>query len=94
MESQLYQLVQGNRPLFWSVGEKNLEKLNESSVVETILNFGDITSVKELFQVLGMKKVADIFYAQLAQKRNNYYPQVSHFFDVYFKRHVQKYSQS
>ena len=92
MPSQLSQLVQENRALFWSVGEEHLKNLNEPAIVETILNFGTLESVKELFNTLGTQKVAGIFYSQLSQKRNNYYPQVSNFFDKYFKRHVQKYS--
>lgn len=92
MKSQLFQLVKTSRPLFWSIGENHLQDLNESSVVETILNYGNLNQVKHLFQVLGTQKVAAIFYSQVSQKRNNYYPQVSNFFDKYFKRHVQKYS--
>lgn len=92
MQPSLYKLVKENRPLFWSVGEKNLEKISESAVIEAILNFGTLDSVKELFHILGTEKVADVFYQKLSQRRNNYYPQVSTFFDKYFKRHVQKYS--
>ena len=92
MQAQLYQLVKENRPLFWSVGEKQLEDLSEQSVVETILNLGNLDNVKKLFVILGTGRVADIFHQQSSQKRNNYYPQVTHFFDAYFKRHVQKYS--
>ncbi len=92
MSKDLYLLVKKNRPLFWSVGDKQLQSLSEPSIVETILNFGDLNSVHQLFSILSTPKVADIFYKQIAQKRNNYYPQVSNFFDKYFQRHVQKYS--
>ena len=92
MVSKLSQLVKENRPLFWSVGDENLEKIDELSVVETILNYGNMESLKKLFFLLGTQRVADIFYNQLSQKRNNYYPQVRHFFDLYFTRHVKKYS--
>lgn len=92
MQSQLYELVKKNQPLFWSIDKKKLKDLDEAAVVETILNFGKLGDVKELFLTLGIKKVAKIFYTQISQKRNNYYPPVSHYFDKYFKRHVQKYS--
>jgi hypothetical protein len=92
MQTQLLKLVKETRPLFWSIGDNHLQDLNESSVVETILNYGNLDHVKHLFQVLGTQKVATIFYAQVSQKRPNYYPQVSNFFDKYFRRHVQKYS--
>jgi hypothetical protein len=92
MQTSLFQLVKDNRSLFWSVGEEKLQDLDEPAVVETILNLGNIRDLKKLFEILGTEKVADIFYFQLSQKRNNYYPQVSYFFDKYFRRHVQKYS--
>ena len=94
MKTQLYRLVKENRPLFWSVGETNLKDLSELSVVEAILNYGNLDSVRKLFELLGTEKVADIFYWRQSQKRSNYHPQVAHFFDAYFKRHVQKYSKS
>jgi len=51
-----------------------LRNLNENSVVETILNFGDLNSVRKLFDILGTEKVADIFYFHQSQKRTNYFP--------------------
>ena len=93
MQSHLYQLVKDNRPLFWSQGDDQLQDLPESSIVETILNLGTLESVKKLFNILGLEKVAQIFQQQISAPRHNYYPPVSHFFNLYFQRHVPKYSQ-
>lgn len=93
MQSKLLELVHENRPLFWSVGVSNLDKLDETVIVETILNLGNVDSTKRLMDIMGIDKVAQVFFKHSSQHRNNYYPQVSHFFDLYFKRHVPKYSQ-
>lgn len=85
---KLLQLVKENRPLFWSVGEKKLDQLNQDAIVETILNYGNAESVRQLFKILGTNSVAQIFHQQINQKRHNYHPQTAHFFKLYFKRHA------
>jgi hypothetical protein len=85
---RLYQLVKANRGLFWSVGDDNLDKLDESSAIEGFLNFGDETNVRDLFNILGTDTVARIFYDHINQPRHNYYAQPAHYFKLYFSRHA------
>jgi len=85
---RLYQLVKANRALFWSVGDDNLDKLNETSVVEGFLNFGNESNVRELFNILGTNTVARIFYEHVNRPRHNYYAQPAHYFKLYFARHA------
>lgn len=92
MQAQLLKLVQDNRPLFWSVGDNHLDQIDETVIVETILNLGDIKSTRKLLEIMGTDKVAQIFYQHKNQARSNYYPRVSHYFDLYFKRHAPQYS--
>jgi len=93
LSASLHQLVVENRPLFWSVPQSELGNINRESVVETILNFGSLKSVRQLFEVIGTDQVAKIFASQQSLKRNNYFPRVSHYFNLYFEAHVPKYSQ-
>ena len=61
-------------------------------LVETILNYGDLEAVKKLFDLLGIKEVAEIFYkANFNSERKNYFKPVINYFDLYFKRHVPQY---
>ena len=57
--------------------------------METILNYGDLDAVRQLFNKVGMKTVADIFFRQTNRSRVNYFPQVANFFTIYFNRHAQ-----
>lgn len=82
--------IRENSSLFWYVRESEKENISLPFLVETILNYSDMKSVKKLFDLLGIDTVADIFYRQISGRRTNYFPQVAHFFDEYFKRHIQR----
>lgn len=69
-------------PLFWYVKEDQKEKLPLELVVETILNYEHEKDVQELFEIVGMEKVAECFYRQTTKKnakRSNYFPQTENF---------------
>jgi hypothetical protein len=81
--------IQENSHIFWWIPEHQKINISTEALVENILNHGDEKSVVNLFHLLGIERVADIFFKQIASHRNNYFPQVKHFFTLYFKRHVQ-----
>lgn len=88
------ELIHDNRQLFWYVNEKDKENIGEDQLVETILNYGDEIAIKRLIQILGIEKVAAIFYAQThssERRKNNYHELIANFFDLYFKRHARNY---
>ncbi|MBI4090569.1 MAG: hypothetical protein HY422_00945 [Candidatus Komeilibacteria bacterium] len=67
---------------------KNYDGLNDEAVVEAVLNYGDWDDVRTLISILGMKKVASIFQQQIIRPRNNYYPEIRNYFQLYFKKHA------
>jgi len=93
MPKQLLNYIIDHKALFWSYPESGLAQLSKESVVETILNYGDLKSVKDLYQILNLEEVAEIFKRQSSQKRSNYLPQVRNFFNLYFAKHVPGYSK-
>lgn len=76
--------------LFWYIKPEAKEKINLEFLVETILSWGNRQDVKELFDLIGLEKAADIFHKQISRKRINYKPRTMHFFKLYFDRHVQR----
>lgn len=74
--------------LFWWGRESEKENINLNALVESVLNYGDIPCIKKLFDVVGIEKVAEIFYQDTKRERVNYYPDVVNFFDLYFKKNV------
>jgi len=87
---EIKQFIKENSSLFWWIKEEKKENISQEFLVETILNYGDINSVKKLFELFGINKVAEIFYKQTSRERINYFPQVVNFFNLYFKRHASR----
>ena len=87
--SEIDKFIHENSSLFWWI--KTEEKINISinALVEAVLSYGNEKSVKRLFDLVEIKKVADIFYRQISGKRSNYHKRTKHFFKIYFKRHAQ-----
>ncbi|MCK4344803.1 MAG: hypothetical protein KAX05_05900 [Bacteroidales bacterium] len=82
--------IKENTSLFWYVEDSEKQNITIEFLVETILNFGDEKSVKKLFDLVGINKVAEIFCKQTSRKRVNYQKRTVHFFNLYFKRHAQR----
>lgn len=74
--------------LFWYTKEGQKENISKDFLVETILNYGSLEDAKKLFNLLGIKETAAIFYKNSQKERNNYLPKVKNFFTLYFDRHA------
>ena len=86
---QKHDFLERNQAIFWHFDKSKLDKLPDDIIVEYILNYGNLNDVKELFSILGIKEVANIFFKNtLNRKRTNYLPEVSNFFTLYFKRNA------
>ena len=86
---ELKKLIRDNAALFWYIRDDAKENLPHETVVEFLLNFGSEQACKRLFEILGTKYVAEIFYTQTAPARRlNYFPSVVNFFNLYFKRNA------
>jgi hypothetical protein len=80
--------IKDKSALFWYIKESEKENISHEFLVETILNYGDEKDVKRLFELLGVKRVADIFHKQTNRPRVNYFPRTVHFFNLYFGRNA------
>lgn len=85
---EIKKFIQANRRLFWYIPEEKKADISEELLLETILNYGSLKSVNKLFDLMGFDKATMIFRAQLKKRRNNYFPAVKNFFELYFKRHA------
>ena len=86
---EIKKFIHEHRDLFWYTPEEEKEEISLTVVVETILNYGSLESIKKLFKLIGIKKASEIFKVQINNKRNNYFLPVKNFFELYFKRHAQ-----
>ncbi|ODS37203.1 MAG: hypothetical protein A7316_02040 [Candidatus Altiarchaeales archaeon WOR_SM1_86-2] len=85
---EIKEFIRENSSLFWWIKEGEKENISMEFLVETILNYGDEKNVKKLFELVGIDRVAGIFYKQIAKRRVNYFPQVVNFFNLYFKKNA------
>jgi len=86
---ELKEFIKQHSPLWWWLPEEAKENLSLNSIVEALLNYGSIEDIKKLFGIVGIKKVAEIFYeATRDRQRTNYSPAIENFFKLYFERHA------
>lgn len=69
---------------------KDYDNLSEESIVEHVLNYGDWDDFQEMTRIMGIKRAAEVFRAQMVvrRQRGNYYPEVARFFALYFDTHA------
>ncbi|RLD79246.1 MAG: hypothetical protein DRJ10_09120 [Bacteroidetes bacterium] len=84
------EFIKENSPLFWYIPEEKKQDISHEVLVEFILNYGTVKSVKTLFNLLGINYVADIFDKQTNRQRVNYHKRTAYFFNLYFQRHAHR----
>ena len=82
----IHEFIQRHKGLVWST--QHYDDLSEEFIVESVLNYGDWHDVQEVVEILGMHRIADIFYQQIAFPRNNYRPEIIDYFSRYFQKHA------
>lgn len=80
------EIVEPNKTLFWD--ESNINNLSTELIVEKILNYGDYPSVTKMIDIIGIKKVSEIFNNKINQRRCNFHPRTINYFKLYLKKHV------
>jgi hypothetical protein len=84
----LYEFISKRKGLIWYV--RDLRALDETSVVEHTLNYGNWEDFKELVRIMGIDEVARIFRKQMVtgRQRGNYHIKTRHYFEKYFERYA------
>ena len=90
-DENIHEFIKKRPYLVWYVGKKDLGKLDESSIVEHVLNYGDWDDVQEMIKIIGMKRVAEIFREKSKPSemgRQNYRSDMIRYFNMYFDKHL------
>lgn len=82
------QYIVDHAPLFWYTPEAKKKDISDSLLVETILNYGTMDDVRALFDLMGMDKVAEVFFSAKGRQKQNYFPQIYNYFTLVFNRYV------
>ena len=77
--------------LFWFTPEEQKANISKEVLVETILNNGDLNTVKQLMKLLGIKQTAKIFTDSLNRsdrRKGNYHELTINYFTLFFNRYA------
>ena len=83
--------IRKHSSLFWYIPEDKKEEISEDILVEFILNYGTLEDVKELFSLMGIKRVAEIFFESVnmsERRKGNYHELVLNYFTLLFNRYA------
>jgi hypothetical protein len=85
---EIQQFIREHSNLFWYTPEEKKEEISHELLVETVLNYGDLQSVKQLIAIIGFDKLAEIFTGLEGRKKLNYYPEIYNFFSILVHNHA------
>jgi hypothetical protein len=88
----LKNFIRKHAVLFWYSPEDKAETVSDELLVETVLNYGDMDAVQEMFNVIGIKNVARIFFDTIRKSersKNNYHELVLNYFTLFFNKYAQ-----
>lgn len=84
-------LIRKNAHLFWYTKDSEKENLPLPVVLEFFINYADKESIKELFEIVGIKNAAKVFFEQInkSERSANNYEKISrNFFTLYFLKYA------
>ncbi len=87
---ELKALIRKNAHLFWYSKDSEKENLPLPVVLEFFINYADKEDIKALFNIVGIKNAAAVFFEQVKQwgNRTNYFPELQNYFTLYFTRYA------
>jgi hypothetical protein len=89
MRSQkINKFIKSQEHLFWYTPIKEKKNLSDTLLLETILNYADLRTIKEFFDLMGLKKINTIFQNLKGRQKQNLYPEIHHLFSEYLKRNA------
>ena len=85
-KQQLKQFIKKNKHLFWYTPEKNKLEISDELLLEYVLNYTELPTIKEYLKIVGLKKAKAIFKKFTGRKKGNLYPEIYNLFSKYFER--------
>jgi hypothetical protein len=77
--------------MFWYSPEDKTETVTDELLVETILNYGSMDDVRQLFKVMGIVSISKIFFTVInrsERSRNNYHELTRNYFTLLFNSYA------
>ncbi len=85
---EVKKFIREHSNLFWYTPEDKKEEISHDFLVETILNYGTLDDFKDLVKIFGIKQLTNIFLRAKGRQKQNYYPEIYHYFSLIFKKYA------
>ncbi len=88
---ELKALIRKNAHLFWYTKDSEKENLPLPVVLEFFINYADKESIKALFNIVGIKNAAKVFFEQINKSErvaNNFDAISRNYFSLYFNKYA------
>lgn len=88
---EIKQFIHKNGHLFWYIPDDKKEDISQELLVETILNYGDMNAILQLFNLMGIKEVAKIFFDSInisKRRKGNYQEITINYFKLIFRKYA------
>jgi len=85
---EMQAFIQKNAHLFWWIRKEAKPRISLNLLVRSVIHYGELSDIRELFKIVGMERVAMLFKEQNSRPRNPYPKRTAHYFDLYFRAHV------
>jgi len=88
-KKELGDFIAQRKELIWYI--KDPYKLNDESIVEAVLNYGDWDDVQEMIRIMGIENAATAFRRSSKPdkfQRTNYHPKTANYFNFYFNKYA------
>ena len=87
---EIKNFIEEHQALFWYSSHDKRETVSDELLVETMINYGSLNDLNQLFEIMGLKNVAAIFRGMTERKRQNIYPELRNYFELYFDKYVSR----
>lgn len=84
--------IKRHQELFWYSPREKSNTVSDELLLETMINYGSLEDIRELFNLLGLENAAAIFRGMTGRKALNIYPELRNYFKLFFDKYVPQHS--
>jgi len=88
---EIKKYIDDRQYLFWYSPSPKNETVSDDLLVEIVLNYGNMDDVKELFKVMSIRNVANIFFNSInksERRKGNYHELTINYFTLLFNKYA------
>jgi hypothetical protein len=88
---EVKKFIDDNQSLFWYTPAPKSETVTDELLVEMVLNYGNMNQIQELFNVMNINNVANIFFDSInksERRKGNYFELTVNYFTLFFNRYA------